>query len=248
MPARRKALIAVAVVVVLAVGGAVLWFLRDDAPPEVSLESATATVATVGASDSTPSTAPGGSSDAVSGTWVVDAETGDFDFESATGSFVGFRIEEELAGIGSSTAVGRTGDVTGSIRIDGTSLVSADVEADLSTVTTNEQRRDDRVQQALETSTYPTATFTITEPVELGEAAAGGGPVEVTATGDLTIHGVTRSVEVALEAQLVEETVVVVGSTEITFADYGVSVPSSPVVLSVEDHATVELQLLLRRE
>lgn len=49
----------------------------------------------------------------------------------------------------------------------------------------------------------------------------------------------------ALEAQLVGSTVVAVGSTEIAFADYDVEVPSSPMVLSVDDHGTLELQLLL---
>ena len=50
---------------------------------------------------------------AVEGTWTIDAETGDFDFETATGTFAGFRVNEELAGIGADTAVGRTGAVTG---------------------------------------------------------------------------------------------------------------------------------------
>ena len=74
------------------------------------------------ASESVTTTAGDGSTPAVTdvaGTWVVDTSTGEFDFESATGTFVGFRIQEELAGIGSTTAVGRTGEVTGSITIEG---------------------------------------------------------------------------------------------------------------------------------
>ena len=71
--------------------------------------------------------------------------------------------------------------------------------------------------------------------------------MSVTATGDLTIHGVTKSVEIPLEAQLVDGTVVLVGSTEVTFSDYGVEVPSAPVVVSVSDTGTLELQLLLTK-
>ena len=40
---------------------------------------------------------------------------------------------------------------------------------------------------------------------------------------------------------------VVVGSLEITFADYGVTVPQAPVVVSVDDFGIVEMQLLFTR-
>ena len=72
-------------------------------------------------------------------------------------------------------------------------------------------------------------------------------PVSVVATGDLTIHGVTKSVQLRLGAQLVNGTIVIVGSVDITFADYGVTVPKSQIVLSVDDHGTLEMQLLLTK-
>ena len=117
----------------------------------------------------------------------------------------------------------------------------------MTTITTNQSRRDDRVQDALETADHPTGTFTLTEPVELGEGAASGEPVAVTAVGDLTIHGVTRQVEIPLDAQLVDDTVVVTGSLDISFSDFDVDVPDSQVVVSVEDHGVMEMQLLLTR-
>lgn len=144
----------------------------------------------------------------VEGTWTVDTASGEFDDESATGTFAGFRIEEELAGIGSTTAVGRTGDVTGSVTIDGSTLTTAAFEVDRTTITTNDGRRDDRVQSALETGTDPTATFTLTEPIELGDAASTGDAVSVVATGDLTIDGETRQVAIPIDAQLVDGTIV----------------------------------------
>lgn len=240
-----KVVIAAAAVIALVAAGATWWFLRDDAPEEVTLERAAGSV-DEGAGDGSGD--PGDGASSIDGTWTVDAESGDFDYEQATGTFVGFRITEELVRIGQTEAVGRTGDVTGSATIDGTTLTEASFEADLTSITTNESRRDDRVQQALETDQHPTATFELTEPVELGEDAAEGGSVAVTATGDLTVHGVTRSVEIPLEAELVDDTVIVVGSLDITFADYGVEVPSAPVVVSVEDEGVVELQLLLTRD
>jgi polyisoprenoid-binding protein YceI len=68
----------------------------------------------------------------------------------------------------------------------------------------DDRRRDDKVQSALETSTYPTATFVLTSPVDLGAAAASGEAVTVQATGEPTIHGVTTTVTIPLQAQLVD--------------------------------------------
>ncbi|MCP5030606.1 MAG: YceI family protein [Actinomycetia bacterium] len=234
----------VVIVVVLLVGAGLWWFFKGDALDEVSLDTAAEQVADTSSSDA----ATAGEGDGITGTWTVDTDTGEFDYESATGSFVGFRIEEVLNSIGSTTAVGRTGDVAGTLTFGGTTVTVATFDVDLTTITTNESRRDDNVQEILETTEFPTALFALTEPIELGEAATTGEAVAVTATGELTIHGVTQSVQIDLEAQLVADTVVVVGSMDIAFADYGVEVPSSPAIVSVEDHGTLELQLLLTRQ
>jgi polyisoprenoid-binding protein YceI len=143
------------------------WFLKDDAPPAVSLETA---VAGVQPGDGSAS----GSTEGIDGTRTVDTTSGDFDFESATGTFAGFRVDENLSGIGSTTAVGRTGDASGQITIDGTTVTAGSFDVDLTTITTNESRRDDEVQEALDTGSFPMAAFTLTQPIELGAAAASG--------------------------------------------------------------------------
>ena len=245
-PAAKYGLIALVVVLVAGAAG-VFWFLRDDSPDEVDLDTAAQGVedrsTTTSAVGGGVATDPGD----VAGTWTVDTETGEFDYESATGTFAGIRIEEELASIGSTTAVGRTGDVSGTVVIDGTTVTSADIEVDVTTITTNESRRDDKVQQALETSQFPTATFSLTEPIELGADATNGEAVSVTGVGNLTVHGITQAVEIPIEAKLVGDTIVMTASKEITFSDYGVKVPESPIVLSVDDVGVLELQLLLVR-
>jgi len=244
---------AVAGLVLVAVLGGVgiWWFLRDDAPEAVDLGAAVESVEeqasaaeTTGGSDAADGAAGAG----IEGTWAVDTESGTFNFDdSASGSYVGFRIDEELSTIGSTTAVGRTPEVTGEITIEGSTLTEATFEADMTAITTNESRRDDRVQSALETSQFPTATFVLTEPVDLGAGAETGQPVSVTAAGELTIHGVTRPVDIALDAQRTGSTVVVVGQLETVFADYGVEAPTAPIVVSVEDRGIIEVQLLFAR-
>ncbi len=44
----------------------------------------------------------------------------------------------------------------------------------------------------METSVYPTATFTLTEPIDLGTLPDANADVTATATGELTLHGVTK--------------------------------------------------------
>ncbi len=236
------------ILVVVAAGAGLFWFLGGDSPDEVSLEAATQQLSDDdAAADTSTGDVEVATTGEIEGVWTVDTESGDFDYETATGSFVGFRIEEELSGLGSVTAVGRTGDVDGSITIDGSALTAATFEVDMTTITTEDSRRDDNVQDAIESSEFPTASFVLSEPIELGDGAAEGDALAVDATGELTIHGVTQLVTIPLQAQLVGETVVVVGSIDITFSDYDVEVPESQIVISVEDSGTMEFQLLFTR-
>ena len=55
------------------------------------------------------------------GSWKVNTSIG----TGATGSFVGYRVQEQLAGIGAHTAVGRTSNVTGSFTLQGTTVTGA---------------------------------------------------------------------------------------------------------------------------
>lgn len=183
----------------------------------------------------------------IDGAWTVDTSVGEFSFEDSTGTFVGFRVAEELTGVGAIEAVGRTPGVSGAVTIEGTSATSVTIEADMAAITTDDSRRDNRVRGALDVEEFPTATFELTAPIEFGAAAADGEPVAATASGDLTVHGVTQPVDFDVEAQLVDDTIVIVGSTEITFSDFGVTVPSAPIVLSADDFGVIELQLFLNR-
>ncbi len=240
---RLKLVGVIGVLAVAVVAGFVWWFLRDDAPEATNIRDAAAQVSTTGG------TAPAGGSGGattdgdVSGTWTVDTTIGEFSYEDSTGTFAGFRVAEELSGVGSVTAVGRTPEVSGTLEIDGTTVRAATITADMSALTTDDSRRDGRTRGALETDQFPEATFVLTSPIDLGAEATAGDPVAVEAPGDLTIHGVTKPVTFPLVAQLVDGTVVVTGSLDVVFADYGVELPSAPIVLSIEDNGQIELQL-----
>ena len=216
--------------------------------------ASTAAASNAPAASADPSLAPsaaaassgGSTGGALDGTWNVDPSVGSFsDF---SGSFVGYRVEEELANVGAATAVGRTPDVTGSLTFDGSTVSAADFTANLATLQSDRSQRDGQLhRQALETDTYPTATFKLTKPIDLGAVPADGQVISATATGDLTIHGTTKSVQIPIQARLSGSVVTVTGSTEIVFADYGISQPNSFMVLSIADHGTMEFQLQLTK-
>ena len=185
----------------------------------------------------------------LAGVWTVLVAEGTVELlgEPAV-SFAGFRVNEVLAGgIGDFTAVGRTADVSGSIELTDTALVAATVEVTMATLRTDNGSRDGQVRRALNTNEFPLARFTLVEPVELPAGAADDGSFSGSAEGDLTIKDVTNRAVFDLEAQLVGDTIVVVGSSEVIFADYGVRVPSAPIVVSAEDHGIMEFQLLFAR-
>ena len=214
--------------------------------PEVDLSATAKAVAseTETASTAEAEAAASGSS-GIEGTWVVDTTMGTFTVTEATSTFAGFRVEEVLTSIGSTTAVGRTPDVSGTVEIEGARLTAAELVADLTGIVSDQSRREDSIQRALGTTTYPDGVFVLTDEIELGDAAAAGELVRVLAVGELTINGVTNQVEIALEDQLVEGGILITGSTEIVFADYNVAIPTAPAVLSVEDNGIVEFQIWL---
>lgn len=235
------AIVGVGVVAVAAFG---VWYFvfRDDAPPAVSIDRASEAL------DETTGTTRGSATtdSGLDGTWTVDSSIGSF--SNFTSSFAGFRVQEELAGVGAKTAVGRTPDVTGSIQIEGTRIPEASFEVDMTTLTTDDGRRDNAIRmQAIETDRFRTAKFSLTEPITLSSIPPDGQEVTVDATGDLTLHGVTKQVTIPLTAKRQGDVIVVVGSLTIPFRDYQINKPIAAAVLSVEDKGELEVQLFLTR-
>ena len=183
-----------------------------------------------------PAAAPSVSADPADSS--LDTSNLSGDWKIGTGSTAGYRVAEVLNGT-DVTVVGKTEDVSGTITVDGSTLKDATVKVDVGTIATDQAPRDDYFRgTAMEVSKYPDATFTLTQPVDAAVPASGQ-VATVQATGELTMHGVTKSVTVPLQAALSGDGVQVSGSIPVTFSDYGVEAPSLGFV-SVEDQGTVE--------
>ena len=134
-----------ALLVVALVGGWYL-FIRDDAPAAVNLVDAVAAA--------TGGETPEASVDATEEPWQSGTAApsspdvgevglvGDWALVAGADSFVGYRVQEELARIGAATAVGRTSDLSASLSFDGTAITAVEVEANLAALRSYDNRRD----------------------------------------------------------------------------------------------------------
>ena len=246
MTRTRTIALALVAVAAIAVGGVIAYdqVLRGDsvaalALPTASPSSDAGTAPTLAPASSEPSA--GTSTDpatagAVAGEWTV-----------GTGSVAGYRVREQLANLSAeSDAIGRTDDVTGSISVEGdgdeAQLIAGNLTVDTTTIRSDEGRRDNRLRnEGLQTDQFPTATFTVTQPVEVPAAALAGTPTDVTLIGDLTLHGVTKSVEIPAQAQLADGRIQVAGSLTFPLSDFDISPPNvGGFILSIADEGALE--------
>src|SRR5205823_4209785 len=138
----------------------------------------------------------------------------------------GYRVQENLVAFGSKTAVGRTEALQGLVTYDGGSITGVTVVADLTALKSDQSLRDDTLKtQAIQSCQFPAATFALTTPIAIESGPAEGATVSKTVAGNLTLHGVTKPVSIALKGQLRGNQLIVAGSTEIKFADYNISQP-----------------------
>lgn len=75
-----------------------------------------------------------------------------------------------------------------------------------------------------------------------------GQPFGAAVPGTLTIHGVSQDVDFELTGQRAGDVVVVVGTLPLDFTSFGITMPTAPVVVSVEDAGDVEWQHFFRRD
>ncbi|WP_166346038.1 YceI family protein [Phytoactinopolyspora limicola] len=226
---KRRLLIAAGAVVgavALVLGGTWIYInvFSGDAPDPFSLDP------------DGPTAESDGELATLDGTWSVGPD-----------SEAGYRVDEVLNGL-DNTVVGRTTDVSGEIVVESGVATSGEVVLDMTTVTTDSNSRDGQFRgPIMNTDEYPTATFTLAEPVSVAEVHDAPAPVTLTADGQLTLRDVTRDVRAELQMQRSGDTVQVAGSIPITFTDFDVEPPNLAFV-RVEGDGLVEFLITFIQE
>jgi hypothetical protein len=146
-----------------------------------------------------------------------------------------------------SAVVGRTQDVSGSAVLAGGRVAAASFRINLLALTSGGKPAP-QVGISLDTQNHPDATVTLTQSVTIGGSFASGATTTVTATGQLTLHGVTRAVTVPLSLRRDAANLAVTGSFPVAFVDWGLAVPDGYGALgSLADHGVAEFLLVLHR-
>jgi polyisoprenoid-binding protein YceI len=240
----------VAVAVLIPVG---TWIyinvIEGDPPAKLTLDTAgssrplatTTTTVAPATSNSTAATTP---TTAAPATPAGSGPAGTY--KPTSSSIVGYRVNEVLFGQ-KNEAVGRTSKVTGSMTIDGAQVSAVDLTVDMKSVSSDNSQRDGQFQgRIMATSTYPTATFKLTQPLVLSSVPTDSTVVNSKATGDLTLHGVTKSVTFDLAAQRDGANIKVNGTIPVVFADYKIANPSAGPA-TTEDHGVLEFLVVFEK-
>jgi polyisoprenoid-binding protein YceI len=236
----KKIVGAAVVLIALVIGGS--WFYAkviNKAPAKLAPNDLVAALdASVppdsGTAAATPTTSTRAPND-LSGVW-----------RAVSTSLVRYRVKETINGF-DSTAVGGTNGITGTVTIEGTKVRAAGFTVDMASFTSDESRRDAQFRgRVMGVAQNPTATFNITAPIQFTSVPAEGKTLQATATGELTLHGTTKSVTFDVQAMAKNGKIGVIGNIPIVFADYGIPNPSFATVTTA-DNGMLEFIVVLQR-
>jgi polyisoprenoid-binding protein YceI len=207
-----------------------------------------------------PATAPAA---AVSPTEVILPEptttNGDFSESSLSGVYeivtdksqANYRVTEQLVKNDlPNDAVGTTDAINGSITLLPDEKVDAShskFTVDLTNLKSDSNMRDNFVRRnVLQIDQFPQVEFVPTDIKGLPVPVPQSGSVTFEVTGDLTIRDVTKSVTWQVTGEINNGLATGKATTHFTFADFNLTQPKVPVVLSVEDNIILEVTIVMR--
>jgi polyisoprenoid-binding protein YceI len=225
---RTRILPLVALLLIGLVAGGYYFLVREDTATKASLGNAPLVNVT---------TTSGAAADSADGTWTV---------VPGANVFGGYRIHKVLAGV-DQEVTGRSPNITGSLTMSGSLLETATFELDMKALDSGQSLRDQRMtSEGLETNTFPTATLAVSKPFTLPSTPKQGETVDATVPGELTLHGVTKAVQLTVQARWNGPTLDITASAPIALADYSIAVPAVPGA-TVADAGVLEAQIALAR-
>lgn len=165
-----------------------------------------------------------------------------------------YRVAEQLVGLNVlSDAVGTTSTVTGSIVIapDGSIAKDSKITVDMRTFSSDQEPRDNFIRtRTLETDKFPMLEFVPTRTKGLTLPLPSPPRIQAIGfqlIGNVTLHGVTKEVTFDVVATLRGGTVAGLARGSLLFADFKITKPSVPVLLSVDDKIQIEVEFRANR-
>ena len=169
---------------------------------------------------------------------------------SSADSNAQYQAEEELAGKGANTAIGKTSAFIGTFYFDssGKPVACSRWDVDLRTLKSDESRRDNFLYtNTLETRTYPLATFILTSVDGLNSPLVDGQQTTFTLIGDLTLHGVTKVVSWTAVVTLSGDEIKGTADTAFDMPDFNISPPKVGPVISLDSHVKLHVDIVAKK-
>ena len=136
----------------------------------------------------------------------------------------------------------RTTALSGDVHLDGRSSV---IKIDLQQLSSDQSRRDQYVRRRM-FSNNPIAVFTLEDVRPLPGRFTAGEVVTTQVTGQFKIQGIEVPLIFEIEARDDGDVIFILGRTSFVWADFGMTAPSVPIVLSIEEEVKVEVLLAVR--
>jgi polyisoprenoid-binding protein YceI len=156
-----------------------------------------------------------------------------------------FVVKETLRGVPDVVTVGETSSITGDLYLSAGGLSPASrssFKVDLRNLRTDNNMRDNYIKQnTLQTNRFPTAEFTIDSVTGFPASYQENTEVQLTLTGTLTVHGVSKPVSWQVKARQAGDTLTATADTDIKMTDYGMTPPNVQLARS---HDEVHLQVV----
>lgn len=158
--------------------------------------------------------------------------------------------QEELAGRGANTAIGKTNAIVGQILFDanGVPMACSRFDVDLRTLTSDESRRDNYLySNTLETEKNPLATFIVTSVTGVQGTIPENTDTPITLTGDLTVHGVTKPVVWTGTVNRQGDQLTGKATTNFQMADFDITPPKIGPVIGLDEKVELQIDITLKQ-
>jgi polyisoprenoid-binding protein YceI len=152
-----------------------------------------------------------------------------------------------------STAKGATNEIEGAFHLtpDGLALAPdtvSEFSVQLGGLTSDEDRRDNRVRDALEVARFPEATFTVASVTGYDPAIPDGDEQTLELTGTLDLHGVRREVTWDVQARRQGGVFTALATVNFRYDDFNITPPNIAGFVSVGEDVTLQVQIVAQAE
>ena len=167
------------------------------------------------------------------------------------GSVARYIVKEQLARwISAKDVSGETEQVTGQIIVSPEGKLIAkgsQFVVNVKSLKSDEAKRDNYIREnALESNKFPEAVFEISSMKGWQGPLPTSGSINVSLTGNMTIHGVTKEITWDLAADVEQDIVNGIAKTEIDFNLFNIKKPRLPFILTLEDTLRLELEFVAK--